>query len=128
MTPIVVSIVAAVASVALLVVVLELIRSRRLRERSRCSGRNRGRAARAPPRAQRPEHDRRWVGVTGYLPAVLFAVATPSSCSCCSTTRPGSEAQRPEHFVLAQRIGLLERGCARRRSATSGIRGRARAD
>jgi hypothetical protein len=109
MTPLVVSIVAAIASVGLLVVVLEFIRSRRLRERYALlwlitgivllvlsvwrSGLN---------------TIANWVGVTGYPPAVLFAVATLFILLVLLDYSTVISRLSDQNTVLAQRLALLE--------------------
>ena len=109
MTPLTVSIVAATASVALLVVVFEMIRSRRLRERYALlwlvtgvvllflsvwrSGLNTIAG---------------WVGVTGYPPAVLFAVATLFILLVLLDYSTVISRLADQNTVLAQRLALLE--------------------
>ena len=109
MTPLAVSIVAAIASVGLLLVVLDLIRRRRLRERYALlwlatgvvllvlaiwrSGLNTIAA---------------WVGVTGYPPAVLFAVAVLFILLVLLDYSTVISRLSDQNTVLAQRIGLLE--------------------
>jgi hypothetical protein len=109
MTPLIVSIVAGIASVGLLVVVLDLIRRRRLRERYALlwlvtgivllvlsvwrSGLN---------------TIADWVGVTGYPPAVLFAVATLFILLVLLDYSTVISKLSDQNTVLAQRIGLLE--------------------
>ena len=109
MTPLTVSIVAATASVALLVVVFEMIRSRRLRERYALlwlvtgvvllflsvwrSGLNTIAG---------------WVGVTGYPPAVLFAVATLFILLVLLDYSTVISKLADQNTVLAQRLALLE--------------------
>jgi hypothetical protein len=109
MTPLAVSIVAAVASVGLLLVVLELIRSRRLQERYALlwlitgvvllvlsvwrSGLN---------------TIANWVGVTGYPPAVLFAVAVLFILLVLLDYSTVISRLSSQNTVLAQRLALLE--------------------
>lgn len=109
MTPLVVSIVAATASIALLIVVFEMIRSRRLRERYALlwlvtgvvllvlsiwrSGLNTIAG---------------WVGVTGYPPAVLFAVATLFILLVLLDYSTVISKLADQNTVLAQRLALLE--------------------
>ena len=109
MTPLVVSIAGAVASVALLLVVFELIRSRRLRERyallwlltaivmlalSVWRGGLNTIAG--------------WVGVTGYPPAVLFAVATLFIIVVLLHYSTVISKLADQNTILAQRLALLE--------------------
>ncbi len=77
MTPLYVSIAGSVASILLILVVLELIRSRRLRERYALLWLATGLVLLVLS-AWRGGLDTiaGWLGVTGYPPAVLFAVAT----------------------------------------------------
>ena len=77
MTPLYVSIARSVASILLILVVLELIRSRRLRERYALLWLATG-VVLLVLSAWRGGLNTiaGWVGVTGYPPAVLFAVAT----------------------------------------------------
>jgi hypothetical protein len=109
MTPLTVSIVAAIASVGLLLVVLELIRSRRLRERYALlwlatgvvllvlsiwrSGLNTVAG---------------WVGVTGYPPAVLFAVAVLFILLVLLDYSTVISKLADQNTILAQRLAILE--------------------
>ena len=117
MTPLVVSIAGAVASVALLLVVFELIRSRRLRERyallwlltaivmlalSVWRGGLNTIAG--------------WVGVTGYPPAVLFAVATLFIIVVLLHYSTVISKLADQNTILAQRLALLEAELTRTRS------------
>ena len=79
-TPLYVSIAASIASILLILVVFELIRSRRLRERYALLWLATGLVLLVLS-AWRGGLDTiaGWVGVTGYPPAVLFAVATLAS-------------------------------------------------
>jgi hypothetical protein len=109
MTPIVVSIVAAVASVALLVVVLELIRSRRLRERYALLWLATGVVLLVLSLWRSGLNTiADWVGVTGYPPAVLFAVATLFILLVLLDYSTVISRLSDQNTVLAQRIGLLE--------------------
>ena len=77
MTPIYVSIAASIASILLIVVVLELIRSRRLRERYALLWLATGIVLLVLSVWRDGLNTiAGWFGVTGYPPAVLFAVAT----------------------------------------------------
>jgi hypothetical protein len=109
MTPLAVSIVAAIASVGLLLVVLDLIRRRRLRERYALlwlatgvvllvlaiwrSGLNTIAA---------------WVGVTGYPPAVLFAVAVLFILLVLLDYSTAISKLVDQNVTLAQRLAILE--------------------
>ena len=109
MTPLPVSIAAAVASFVLLVVVFELIRSRRLRERyallwlltglvlvvlSAWRGGLNTIAA--------------WLGVRGYPPAVLFAVGLLFVILVLLHYSTVISRLSDQNVILAQRLALLE--------------------
>ena len=125
MTPLAVSIVAAIASVGLLLVVLDLIRRRRLRQGTT------GTSVRARGRRLRERYAllwlatgvvllvlaiwrsglntiAAWVGVTGYPPAVLFAVAVLFILLVLLDYSTVISKLSDQNTVLAQRIGLLE--------------------
>ena len=109
MTPLRVSIAAAIASVLLLAVVLELIRSRRLRERYALlwlltgvvlltlslwrDGLNTIAA---------------WAGVRGYPPAILFAVGILFILLVLLHYSTVISRLSDQNTILAQRLGLLE--------------------
>jgi hypothetical protein len=109
MTPLTISIAAAIASLALLLVVFELIRSRRLRERYALlwlltavvllvlsvwrSGLN--------TIAQ-------WAGVETYPPAVLFAVGTLFILAVLLHYSTVISRLSDQNSILAQRLALLE--------------------
>jgi hypothetical protein len=116
MTPLVVSIVAAVASVVLLVVVLELIRSRRLRERYALLWLATG-VVLLVLSAWRSGLNTiaGWVGVTGYPPAVLFAVATLFILLVLLDYSTVISKLSDQNTVLAQRLALLEQQLRERR-------------
>jgi hypothetical protein len=109
MTPLVVSIVAAIASVALLLVVLELIRSGRLRERYALLWLATG-VVLLVLSAWRSGLNTiaGWVGVTGYPPAVLFAVATLFILLVLLDYSTVISKLSDQNTVLAQRLALLE--------------------
>ena len=109
MTPLAASIVGAVASFILVVVVLELIRSRRLRERyallwlvtgitltSLSAWRNGLNTIAA------------WVGVRSYPPAVLFAVGILFILAVLLHYSTVISRLSDQNVVLAQRVALLE--------------------
>ena len=109
MTPLAVSIAGAIASFVLVLVVLELIRSRRLRERYALlwlatgvvllvlsvwrSGLNTIAS---------------WFGVRGYPPAVLFAVATLFILVVLLHYSTVISRLSDQNTILAQRLALLE--------------------
>ena len=109
MTPLAVSIVGTIAAVVLLFVVLELIRSRRLRERYALlwlltaivlivlSAWRDGLNSIA-----------RWVGVTSYPPAVLFAVGILFIIAVLLHYSTVISRLSDQNVVLAQRLALLE--------------------
>jgi hypothetical protein len=109
MTPIVVSIVAAIASVGLLLVVLELIRSRRLRERYALLWLATGVVLLVLSVWRSGLNTiADWVGVTGYPPAVLFAVATLFILLVLLDYSTVISRLSDQNTVLAQRLALLE--------------------
>jgi hypothetical protein len=109
MTPLVVSVVAAIASVGLLLVVFELIRSRRLRERYALLWLATG-VVLLVLSAWRSGLNTiaGWVGVTGYPPAVLFAVATLFILLVLLDYSTVISKLADQNTVLAQRLALLE--------------------
>jgi hypothetical protein len=109
MTPLVVSIVAAVASVGLLILVLELIRSRRLRERYALLWLVTGLVLLVLSLWRSGLNTiADWVGVTGYPPAVLFAVATLFILLVLLDYSTVISRLSDQNTVLAQRLALLE--------------------
>jgi len=115
-TPLKVSIAGAIASVMFLLVILELIRSRRLRERyallwlltglvllvlSAWRGGLNTIAA--------------WLGVRGYPPAVLFAVGLLFVILVLLHYSTVISRLSDQNVVLAQRLALLEERLARAR-------------
>jgi len=109
MTPLVVSIVAGIASVVLLVVVLELIRSRRLRERYALLWLATGVVLLVLSLWRSGLNTiADWVGVTGYPPAVLFAVATLFILLVLLDYSTVISKLADQNTILAQRLALLE--------------------
>jgi hypothetical protein len=108
-TPLAVSILGALASFALVLIVLELIRSRRLRERyallwlatflvlTALSAWRDGLNTIAG-----------WLGVTGYPPAVLFAVGLLFVIAVLLHYSTVISRLSDQNVVLAQRVALLE--------------------
>jgi hypothetical protein len=118
MTPLTVSIVAAIASVGLLVVVLELIRSRRLRERYALLWLATGVVLLVLSIWRSGLNTiANWVGVTGYPPAVLFAVAVLFILLVLLDYSTVISKLSDQNTVLAQRIGLLEQRLRESRKA-----------
>ena len=109
MTPLRVSVIGAVASVLLLLVVFELIRSRRLRERYALLWLLTGVVLLALS-LWRGGLDTmaRWAGVTGYPPAVLFAVATLFVLVVLLHYSTVISKLSDQNTLLAQRLALLE--------------------
>ncbi len=115
MTPLTVSIVAAVASVMLLLVVFELIRSRRLRERYALLWLATGIVLLVLSVWRSGLNTiADWVGVTGYPPAVLFAVATLFILLVLLDYSTVISKLTDQNTLLAQRLALLEERFERR--------------
>ena len=113
MTPIYVSIAGSVASILLILVVLELIRSRRLRERYALLWLATGLVLLVLS-AWRGGLDTiaGWLGVTGYTPAVLFAVATLFILAVLLHYSTVISKLADQNTILAQRLALLEQRLA----------------
>ena len=109
MTPFYVSLAATVASILLILVVLELIRSRRLRERYALLWLVTG-IVLLVLSAWRGGLNTiaGWVGVTGYPPAVLFAVATLFILAVLLHYSTVISKLADQNVILAQRLALLE--------------------
>lgn len=109
MTPLKVSIIASVASLLLLLVVFELIRSRRLRERYAILWLVTG-VVLLVLSAWRDALNTiaGWVGVTTYPPAVLFAVATIFILLVLLHYATVLSKLADQNVILAQRLALLE--------------------
>jgi hypothetical protein len=108
-TPLYVSIAATVASILLILVVLELIRSRRLRERYALLWLATG-VVLLVLSAWRGGLNTiaGWVGVTGYPPAVLFAVATLFILAVLLHYSTVISKLADQNVILAQKVALLE--------------------
>ena len=108
-TPLYVSIAATVASILLILVVFELIRSRRLRERYALLWLATG-VVLLVLSAWRGGLNTiaGWVGVTGYPPAVLFAVATLFILAVLLHYSTVISKLADQNVILAQRLALLE--------------------
>jgi hypothetical protein len=108
-TPLRVSVVAAAASVLLILVVLELIRGRRLKERYALLWLATG-VVLLVLSAWRDGLNTiaGWLGVTSYPPAVLFAVATLFILLVLLHYSTVISKLTDENVDLAQRIALLE--------------------
>ena len=109
MTPVRVSLAAAAASIVLIIVVLELIRSRRLRERYALLWLATG-VVLLVLSALRDGLNTiaGWFGVTGYPPAVLFAVATLFILLVLLHYSTVISKLSDQSTILAQRVALLE--------------------
>lgn len=109
MTPIAISIAGAVASVLLVLVVLELIRKRRLKERYALLWLATGVVLLVLSLWRDGLNTiADWVGVTGYPPAVLFAVATLFILLVLLDYSTVISRLVDQNTLLAQRIALLE--------------------
>lgn len=109
MTPFAVWVVAAVASGALIVVIFELIRRRRLRERYALLWLATGLALLALSLWRDGLNTiAGWVGVTGYPPAVLFAVATLFILVVLLHYSTVISRLTDQNIILAQKLALLE--------------------
>ena len=118
MTPLRVSLVGVAASLLLILVVLELVRGRRLKERYALLWLATG-AVLLLLSAWRGGLNTvaGWLGVTGYPPAVLFAVATLFILLVLLHYSTVISKLTDENVELAQRIALLEQS-VRTRSAS----------
>ena len=109
MTPLKVSIAASLASIVLLVIVFELIRSRRLRERYALLWLLTG-VVLLVLSAWRGGLNTiaRWVGVQTYPPAVLFAVGSLFILAVLLHYSTVISRLSDQNVLLAQRLALLE--------------------
>lgn len=115
MTPLKISIAAAVASLLLLVVVFELIRSRRLRERYALLWLLTGLVLLALSLWRGGLNTiAGWFGVTGYPPAVLFAVGSLFIILVLLHYSTVISRLSDQTTILAQRLALLEERLRRR--------------
>ena len=109
MTPVRISIVASIASVLLLLVVFELIRSRRLRERYALLWLATGLVLLVLSAWRGGLNTiAGWVGVTGYPPAVLFAVGILFILLVLLHYSTVISKLADQNVILAQRLALLE--------------------
>jgi cell division protein FtsW (lipid II flippase) len=108
MTPLAVSIIGTIASLALVVVVLELIRSRRLRERYALLWLLTG-IVLAVLCAWREGLNTMagWVGIRSYPPAVLFAVGILFILAVLLHYSTVISRLSDQNVLLAQRLALL---------------------
>jgi len=109
MTPLAVSILGALASFALLLVVLELIRTRRLRERYALLWLATGVVLTALAAWRSGLNTiAGWLGVRSYPPAVLFAVGILFILAVLLHYSTVISRLSDQNTVLAQRLALLE--------------------
>ena len=109
MTPLKISIAGAIASVLLLLVVLELIRKRRLKERYALLWLATGVVLLVLSLWREGLNTiAGWLGVTSYPPAVLFAVATLFILLVLLDYSTVISKLVDQNTVLAQRLALLE--------------------
>jgi cell division protein FtsW (lipid II flippase) len=109
MTPLKVSIAASIAAVVLLLVVFELIRSRRLRERYALLWLLTGVVVLVLSAWRTGLNTiARWVGVETYPPAILFAVASFFILAVLLHYSTVISSISDQNSILAQRIALLE--------------------
>jgi len=108
-TPVRISIAATVASVLLLLVVFELVRSRRLRERYALLWLATGVVLIALSAWRGGLNTiARWLGVRGYPPAVLFAVGLLFVILVLLHYSTVLSRLSDQNTILAQRLALLE--------------------
>jgi hypothetical protein len=108
-TPLRISVVATIASLLLLLVVLELIRSRRLRERYALLWLATGVVLLVLSLWREGLNTiAGWVGVTGYPPAVLFAIGLLFVILVLLHYSTVISRLTDQNVVLAQRLALLE--------------------
>jgi len=113
-TPVRVSIVGAIASILLIIVVLELVRGRRLKERYALLWLATGVVLLVLSVWRGGLNTiAGWVGVTSYPPAVLFAVATLFILLVLLHYSTVISKLTDENVDLAQRIALLEERVSR---------------
>ncbi|HET7566557.1 MAG TPA: DUF2304 domain-containing protein [Gaiellaceae bacterium] len=109
MTPLIVSILGSLASFALVLVVLELIRRRRLRERYALLWLATGLVLTALSAWREGLNTiAGWLGVRGYPPAVLFAVGVFFILAVLLHYSTVISRLTDQNVVLAQRLALLE--------------------
>jgi hypothetical protein len=117
-TPLKVSIAASIASLLLLLVVFELIRSRRLRERYALLWVLTGLVLLVLSVWRGGLNTiAGWVGVETYPPAVLFAVASLFILAVLLHYSTVISKLTDQNVILAQRVALLELEVRERRSA-----------
>ncbi len=109
MTPLIVSILGSIASFTLVLVVLELIRSRRLHERYALLWLVTGLVLTALAAWRSGLNTiAGWVGVRSYPPAVLFAIAILFILAVLLHYSTVVSRLSDQNTILAQRLALLE--------------------
>jgi hypothetical protein len=109
LTPLIVSIIGALASAALLLVVFELMRSRRLRERYALLWLLTGLVLFALSVWRSGLNTiASWVGITGYPPAVFFAIGLLFTIVVLLHYSTVISKLSDQNAILAQRLALLE--------------------
>jgi hypothetical protein len=122
MTPVPVAIAGAIASVLLVVFVLELIRKRRLRERYAMLWLATGVVLLVLSLWRTGENTiAGWFGVKSYPPAVLFAVATLFILLVLLDYSTVISKLADQNTVLAQRLALLESQLREKTGETAGF-------
>jgi cell division protein FtsW (lipid II flippase) len=121
-TPLKVSLAAVAASLLLLAVVFELIRSRRLRERYALLWLLTGLVLLALSAWRGGLNTiAGWVGVSTYPPAVLFAVALLFVLAVLLHYSTVISKVTDQNVILAQRVALLELEVSERRQAAAEV-------
>jgi hypothetical protein len=109
LTPLIVSIIGSIASFAIVVVVLELIRTRRLRERYALLWLLTGIVLTVLAAWRNGLNTiAGWVGVRGYPPAVLFAVGLLFILAVLLHYSTVISRLSDQNTILAQRLALME--------------------
>jgi hypothetical protein len=122
MTPLAVSIGGALASFALVLIVLELIRSHRLRERYALLWLVTGLTLTALSAWREGLNTiAGWFGIRSYPPAVLFAVGILFILAVLLHYSTVISRLSDQNVVLAQRIALLEQELRQGESASGGL-------
>jgi hypothetical protein len=115
LTPLVVSVIGAIASALLLLVVFELIRSRRLRERYALLWLVTGLVLLVLSVWRGGLNTiAGWVGITGYPPAVFFAIGLLFTIVVLLHYSTVISRLGDQNTILAQRLALLEHALGER--------------
>jgi len=127
MTPLAVSIAGAIASFTLVLVILELVRSRRLRERYALLWLLTGLVLLALSAWRGGLNTiAGWLGVQTYPPAVLFAVALLFVLAVLLHYSTVISKVTDQNVILAQRVALLELELSERGPRPGQVAGQAR--